>query len=170
MSSRERDAIGDLFASPQPKGTSSGGVGGLIVGVLLIAVVSYFAISKLPNDGNNRDRDDQHGQKDEEQEKDNGKDQHSAAGCVVVFVLELQTKSADQELVLRSMSDTVVTRQLSGFRVFDDDSKDAEPFVSFAKSKGKEAPLMCLIKNKQIIRLESFPETVSYQAVEAFLQ
>ena len=171
------DPIGDLFATnAQPKDASK--PTNWLVIVLLLAIVSYFAWQRLSpyvepyfkdkqeqNDGDKKGSD----KKDSDQKNDKKKDQ-SISGAVLVFVLEKQTKSADQELVLRSLSEYVAAKNLSGFRVFDDDQAEAKPFIDYGATKQLSPPMVIILKDKQFIRAAKFPEHVTYKEFESVLK
>jgi hypothetical protein len=84
-------------------------------------------------------------------------DDYSTDGATLVFVLELKSKTIDQDIVLRGMSDFVVERKLSGFRALDLDVSDAKPFVEFSESKNVKLPAMFLVVDHAIKKASAFP-------------
>jgi hypothetical protein len=79
-----------------------------------------------------------------------------AAGSVFVFVYEFQTKTADQELLVRDLRAWSMINKCD-FRQFDQDSKDAEPYKVAAEKSGLKSPFLAVVRDKKIVRVFDFP-------------
>lgn len=83
-----------------------------------------------------------------------------AAGSVFVFVYEFQTKTADQELLVRDLRAWSDLNKCD-FRQFDRDSKDAETYKIAAEKAGISVPFMAVVRKvgneKKIVRVFDFP-------------
>jgi hypothetical protein len=79
-----------------------------------------------------------------------------AAGSTFVFVYEFQTKTADQELLVRDLRAWSQINKCE-YRQFDGDSKDAEPYKIAAEKAGMKAPFLAVVRDKKIVRVFDWP-------------
>lgn len=90
-----------------------------------------------------------------------------AAGSVFVFVYEFQTKTADQELLVRDLRAWSAIKKCE-FRQFDQDSKDAEPYKVAAEKAGLKSPFVAVVRDKKIVRVFDWPR--DRQALEGLVK
>lgn len=121
---------------------------GLLVGFL---VASYL---NKPNE-NDRYQEEQIVEPDKSDRKSNIS-KVEAAGSIFVFVYEFQTKTADQELLVRDLRSWSLINKCD-FRQFDQDSKDAEPYKLAAEKTGLKSPFMAVVRDKKIVRVFDWP-------------
>jgi hypothetical protein len=91
-----------------------------------------------------------------EPEKQTDTNKVEAAGSVFVFVYEFQTKTADQELLVRDLRAWSQIHKCE-FRQFDRDSKDAEPYKIAAEKAGLQSPFLAVVRDKKIVRVFDWP-------------
>jgi hypothetical protein len=99
----------------------------------------------------------QHDQQQVEPQDDKHDQQKiDASGSTFVFVLELQTKTADQELLLRDMRAWCGIHKCD-FRTFDQDSKEAEVYKLAAEKVGVKSPFLAVVRDRKITRIFDMP-------------
>lgn len=155
----KRDPVGELFgvSNSQPVVIQTTGNGWILPFLLGVAVA--FGGMWIRDGGFN------HGQRDDDQRQN---DEVSVDGGYIVIVWEAQEVTADQELIKRGLPDYVTAKDLSGFRVLDDDQKDAKPFIDYANGRGVSPPLVAYVDStKKIRKAATFP--ADYAELEAFL-
>lgn len=92
----------------------------------------------------------------DKEEKKSEANRVEAAGSTFVFVYEFQTKTADQELLVRDLRAWCAIKKCD-FRQFDQDSKDAEPYKVAAEKAGLKSPLLAVVRDKKIVRVFDWP-------------
>lgn len=93
---------------------------------------------------------------DDKSEKKSNVNKIEAAGSIFVFVYEFQTKTADQELLVRDLRSWSLINKCD-FRQFDQDSKDAEPYKIAAEKAGLKSPFLAVVRDKKIVRVFDWP-------------
>jgi hypothetical protein len=102
-----------------------------------------------------------------EPDKKSDSNKIEAAGSVFVFVYEFQTKTADQELLVRDLRAWSDIKKCE-FRQFDQDSKDAEPYKIAAEKAGLKSPFLAVVRDKKIVRVFDWPR--DRQALEGLVK
>lgn len=90
-------------------------------------------------------------------EPDKKQSQIEAAGSVFVFVFEFQTKTAEQQLLLRDMPGWVKLHKCE-FRTFDEGSEEAKPYRAAAEKAGITTPFLAVARGRNIVRVFEFPK------------
>lgn len=90
-----------------------------------------------------------------------------ADGAAFVFVLELQSKTANQELLLRGLDD-FETKFRCRCLTLDRDLKDAEPYERAAAQTGRQAPFVAVVRDRRIVQVLDWPASIA--ALEAQCQ
>ena len=121
----------------------------MVVAFCLGALLATFVNSYL------HDRQQDHQQVEPQDDKSDSK-KIDASGSTFVFVLELQTKTADQELLLRDMRAWCGIHKCD-FRTFDQDSKEAEVYKLAAEKVGVKSPFMAVVKDRKLNRILDMP-------------
>lgn len=80
-----------------------------------------------------------------------------AAGSTFVFVFEFQTKTAEQQLLLRDMPGWVKLHKCE-FRTFDEGSEEAKPYRAAAEKVGIASPFLAVARGRNIVRVFEFPK------------
>ncbi len=124
------------------------GVIGLLIGYSLAGLLQRDHEPIEP------DRNEQVEPDDSQKQTDSNKVE--AAGSVFVFVYEFQTKTADQELLVRDLRAWSQIHKCE-FRQFDRDSKDAEPYKTAAEKAGLQSPFLAVVRDKKIVRVFDWP-------------
>jgi hypothetical protein len=124
------------------------GVIGLLIGYALAGLLQRTSEPIEP------DRNEQAEPDDTQKQTDASKVE--AAGSVFVFVYEFQTKTADQELLVRDLRAWSQIHKCE-FRQFDRDSKDAEPYKTAAEKAGLQSPFLAVVRDKKIVRVFDWP-------------
>lgn len=146
----------------------------------LIAIGQLFNTALLwDRSDSHRDqkRDDQHQivpDKDSDKQSDNQADKQSdksikppivkTEGAALVFVLELQSKTANQELLLRGLDD-FETKYRCRCLTLDRDLPDADPYEKAAAQTGRQAPFVVVVRDRRIVQVLDWPESIA--ALEA---
>jgi hypothetical protein len=90
-------------------------------------------------------------------------------GATLVFVLENIAPSDQQtEVMLSVTTESLKARGMAGFRRYDEEQSEAQSLVELAVSKNTPSPFVALVRDKQCLRLASFPK--SKAELEAFLR
>ena len=89
-------------------------------------------------------------------QKQSDADRIEAADSVFVFVYEFQTKTADQELLVRDLRAWSEIKKCK-FRQFDQDSEDAKPYKAAAEKAGLKSPFLAVVRDKKIVRVFDWP-------------
>jgi hypothetical protein len=98
------------------------------------------------------------GRSDGDRRRDDGKKQQVVeAGAYLVFVLENQTASAEQTLVMREAPNYVARNSMKGWRRWDKDSAEAQPYMDYAAKLGIDPPFICLVTDGRITNARTFP-------------
>jgi hypothetical protein len=126
------------------------GVIGLLIGFYLAGFLDQDREPIEP------DRNEQVEPDKNEPEKQTDANKVEAAGSVFVFVYEFQTKTADQELLVRDLRAWSQIHKCE-FRQFDRDSKDAEPYKTAAEKAGLQSPFLAVVRDKKIVRVFDWP-------------
>lgn len=132
--------------------------------ICALVVLSYLTLRSyvdLDIDYFRQDRQEQSDNKDKDKKKDK-EAPLKLEGCYLVFILENQSVSAEQAIVLRAAPDFVEHHKMIDFRRYDDDSDEAVPFNRFAEDIGLSSPFVAFVKDKKIIRAEEFPSVESF--------
>jgi hypothetical protein len=148
--------------SPERIDVSSGLSRNVAVSAVIGLLIGFLIGSYFPFFDDQHDQDDQ--KKDSEQivepekkeEKKSDVPKIQAAGSWFVFIYEFQTKTADQELLVRDLRAWSMINKCD-FRQFDQDSKDAEPYKIAAEKAGLKSPFMAVIRDKKIVRVFDWP-------------
>jgi hypothetical protein len=133
----------------------------LAIGLL----IGYVAGSRLDSFENQK-QDEQIVEPDKSEKKSDAS-KVEAAGSVFVFVYEFQTKTADQELLVRDLRAWSAIKKCE-FRQFDQDSKDAEPYKVAAEKAGLKSPFLTVVRDKKIVRVFDWPR--DRQALEGLVK
>ncbi len=88
--------------------------------------------------------------------KESNADKIEATDSVFVFVYEFQTKTADQELLVRDLRAWSEIKKCK-FRQFDQDSEDAKPYKAAAEKAGLKSPFLAVVRNGKIVRVFDWP-------------
>ena len=121
--------------------------------IIAIAIGGLLAFSIIQNvDHSDRDQ-----RRDEQTEPDKQSDKSdkqsanrvTAEGSTFVFVFEFQTKTTDQELLLRDLRSWSLLNKCD-FRTFDQDSKEADVYKVAAEKAGKVSPFLAVVQDKKI--------------------
>lgn len=102
-----------------------------------------------------------------EPDKKSNSNKVEAAGSVFVFIYEFQTKTADQELLVRDLRAWSDIKKCE-FRQFDQDSKDADPYKIAAEKAGLKSPFLAVVRDKKIVRVFDWPR--DRQALEGLVK
>ena len=89
-------------------------------------------------------------------QKQSDTDKIEAADSVFVFVYEFQTKTADQELLVRDLRAWSEIKKCK-FRQFDQDSEDANPYKAAAEKAGLKSPFLAVVRDGKIVRVFEWP-------------
>jgi hypothetical protein len=89
-------------------------------------------------------------------QKQSDTDKIEAADSVFVFVYEFQTKTADQELLVRDLRAWSEIKKCK-FRQFDQDSEDANPYKAAAEKAGLKSPFLAVVRDGKIVRVFDWP-------------
>ena len=89
-------------------------------------------------------------------QKQSDTDKIEAADSVFVFVYEFQTKTADQELLVRDLRAWSEIKKCK-FRQFDQDSEDAKPYKAAAEKAGLKSPFLAVVRDGKIVRVFEWP-------------
>ena len=89
-------------------------------------------------------------------DKESDSNKIEAADSVFVFVYEFQTKTADQELLVRDLRAWSEIKKCK-FRQFDQDSEDAKPYKAAAEKAGLKSPFLAVVRDGKIVRVFDWP-------------
>ena len=89
-------------------------------------------------------------------QKQSDTDKIEAADSVFVFVYEIRTKTADQELLVRDLRAWSEIKKCK-FRQFDQDSEDAKPYKAAAEKAGLKSPFLAVVRDGKIVRVFDWP-------------
>lgn len=78
-------------------------------------------------------------------------------GAYLVFVLENQTATDEQTLVMREAQNYVDRNGMKGWRRWDKDSEEAQQYVDYAAKIGIDPPFICLVTDSRITNARTFP-------------
>jgi hypothetical protein len=91
-------------------------------------------------------------------------------GATLVFVLENLSPTVEQLEVMLSVTNEGLQKKhgMAGFVRYDEEQPEVQALIDFAVSKNTPSPFVALMRNKECIRLASFPRTPA--ELEAFLR
>ncbi|MDM4015818.1 hypothetical protein [Roseiconus lacunae] len=78
------------------------------------------------------------------------------AGHWIVVVWEGTSPTPDQLVAVDYAKDQVAPKQLAGFRSYDEEQTDADPFIQHALGRGVATPAVFLTHNKRIVDCAPF--------------
>lgn len=137
--------------------------------VMAVGLLLGFTAAGVLHDEKREKRDDQ-GQIEpdgSDSEKQTNIKRIEAKGAFFVFIYEFQTKTVEQELLLRDLSAWSQIYKCE-YRTFDQDSKEAEVYKAAAEKAGLESPFLAVVRDKKIVRVVEWPR--DRQALERLVK
>jgi hypothetical protein len=133
-----------------------------VMGCVVGYAVSAFQASKFEQDRQQNDD-----QQQVEPDKQTDTKRIEANGAFFVFIYEFQTKTVEQEMLLRDLPAWSEINKCK-FRTIDQDSQNAAVYKTAAEKVGISSPFLAVVRDNKIIRVVEFPR--DRQALERLVK